>query len=265
MDEISSLQRKLNAEKSANSELEQRFKNSSKNLQDIEKEYAEFKLKANKTLQDKDDLIRAMKNSELNSDSDEVQRVLQSQCDALVLEIQDLREKSDSLKKTLEKVQNEEVFELNSQITSLTEQLESERNFKSDLEAELKQVTDESRYFHDDLIQTKNSLTSRIADRDAEIEKLRKQLVMLTKRPNNAQNVEELESRIRNLTDNLIQKQTLVEQLSSEKHSLALQLERSETRLRDTLTNQKSGEGIDNDVLTFYCLSFNKRNSQLIS
>jgi chromosome segregation ATPase len=241
VDEISILQRNLNLEKSANSELEQRLKNAKKSLQDLEQEFNEFKLKANKTLQDKDELIRALKNSDSTSDSDEVRRVLQSQCDAMVLEIQDLREKSDLLKKSLDRVQNEDVLQLKTQIDSLNEQLESEHKIKTDLEIELKQIRDESRYFQEDLLQTKNSLESRIADRDSEIEKLRKQLV--SKR-NNGNNVEELETRFRNLTENLIQKQTLVEQLSSEKHSLTLQLERSEQRLREAITNPKSGEGL---------------------
>ena len=39
---------------------------------------------------------------------------------------------------------------------------------------------------------------------------------------------EELENRVRALTENLIQKQTLIEALSTEKNSLVLQLERLE-------------------------------------
>ena len=38
----------------------------------------------------------------------------------------------------------------------------------------------------------------------------------------------ELENRLHLLTENLIQKQTLIEALQSEKHSIFLQLERSE-------------------------------------
>lgn len=39
---------------------------------------------------------------------------------------------------------------------------------------------------------------------------------------------EELENRVHAITDNLIQKQTLIERLSTEKNSLSLQLERLE-------------------------------------
>jgi len=43
----------------------------------------------------------------------------------------------------------------------------------------------------------------------------------------------ELEQRLHVLTDNLIQKQTLVECLSTEKNSLKLQLERVESQVSD--------------------------------
>lgn len=42
----------------------------------------------------------------------------------------------------------------------------------------------------------------------------------------------ELENRLHLLTENLIQKQTLIEALQSEKHSIFLQLERSEVNLK---------------------------------
>jgi len=46
----------------------------------------------------------------------------------------------------------------------------------------------------------------------------------------NASNQEELENRLRALTESLIQKQTTLESLSTEKNSLLLQLERMEVR-----------------------------------
>lgn len=241
MDEISLLQRNISLEKSSNSELEARLKNSAKSLQDLEQDYNEFKLKANKTLSDKDELIRALKTSDPSGDSDEVKRVLQSQCDAMAIELQELRENSDYLKRCLDRVQNEEVFHLNSQINSLMEDLKTERKLKTDLELELNRFRDDSRSFQEDLHQTKSSLESRISDRDLEIEKLRKQLMS---KLSNTKNIDELETRIRGLTENLIQKQTLVEQLTSEKHNISQQLERSELRLREVMNSQKSAEGL---------------------
>lgn len=249
VDEIAIAQRNLATEKGLNVQLEQKLHLIKRNFENLEKEFSEYKLKATKTLQDKDDLIKALKNNQQgNEDAEsEIQRVLQSQCDAMVLEMKDLRDKNEYLKKQLDHLQNDELPSLSFKVQNLAEELESERRLKVDLESELKQVTDESRYFQEDLQQTKTNLTSRINDRDAEIEKLRKQLVSKLRSNQNingSQNIEEMETRIRNLTDNLIQKQTLVEQLTSDKHSLSLQLERSETRLRESLSSSaKTGEG----------------------
>ena len=64
----------------------------------------------------------------------------------------------------------------------------------------------------------------------------------------------ELETRLHHLTENLIQKQTLVESLSTEKNSLKLQLERSEQQCRDMeastalSTAQRSGAAAASSV-----------------
>jgi hypothetical protein len=50
----------------------------------------------------------------------------------------------------------------------------------------------------------------------------------LTAKSLNSSNDKELENRLHLLTENLIQKQTLIEALQSEKHSIFLQLERTE-------------------------------------
>ena len=57
----------------------------------------------------------------------------------------------------------------------------------------------------------------------------------------------ELETRLHHLTENLIQKQTLVESLSTEKNSLKLQLERSEQQLKDMeKIAQRSSSSVSN-------------------
>ncbi|CAG2181381.1 unnamed protein product, partial [Oppiella nova] len=63
VDEISILQRNIAVEKSANQELEVRLKNALKMSEDVDRDYNEFKVKANKTLADKDELIRALKST----------------------------------------------------------------------------------------------------------------------------------------------------------------------------------------------------------
>ncbi|RWS28854.1 Golgin subfamily A member 5-like protein [Leptotrombidium deliense] len=242
VDEISNLQRNLAREKSNCKDVEKRLKQIENNYSCLESDFNEYKVRAQKTLQSKDELIKALQegkgceeNNLQTAEPNKFNKVLESQCDAMVIEIQELRERNDYLKKELDRVLNEEVFSLNSQIISLNEQREEEKNNRFELEQDLRQCQEEVRYLHDELNQTKGNLNSRIKDREVEIDKLRKQLVSKRSAANASINVDELESRVKTLTDSLIEKQTLVEQFSSERHSLVLQLQRSEERLREAL------------------------------
>ncbi|KAI1287714.1 Golgin subfamily A member 5 [Halotydeus destructor] len=257
IDELTSLQRELKAEKASRKELEKQVRQSKNNYETLETEFSEYKLKAQKTLQTKEDLIRALNRSRNDGDegiadtsdaqigfeqSNDANLVLQAQCDSLVLETQDLREKNDQLKEELARIKSEELDSLNGQISNLTEELDEVRRYKHDLEQDMKQGSEELKYYKDDIAQTKESLGQRISDRDQEIEKLRKQLVAKRSSSSGA-SIQELEARVKSLTENLLQKQTLVEQMTSEKHSLSLQLERSEARLRTALENVNNSAG----------------------
>ena len=170
------------------------------------------------------------------------------------------------------------------------------------MKTDVRQLTEESKQYQDDLCQIRASLSARISERDEEIEKLRKQLVLKQQRTSQPQHqqvsnlqdqtlldqtgptsgiinsnflqassssgssspatarisspltsasiasTEEWEQRLKTLTENLIQKQSTVEQLSSTNHSLKLQLERSEQRFREM---SSSGVSINNDGLFF--------------
>lgn len=91
--------------------------------------------------------------------------------------------------------------------------------------------TQEIGFLREELRRTKDGLQQRVAERDAELEKLRKQI---TTKSMSTTSEAELEARLHALTESLIQKQTLVEALSTEKNSLSLQLERLERQLKET-------------------------------
>lgn len=55
----------------------------------------------------------------------------------------------------------------------------------------------------------------------------------------------ELENRLHQLTETLIQKQTMVEALGTEKNSLVFQLERLEQQLKNTQGGQSGGPAIN--------------------
>lgn len=69
-------------------------------LESLETEYAEFKLKASKTLADKDELIQVLNASKDSTGSvdEEHVRILQEQSDTLVQELTELRVKYDQVR-----------------------------------------------------------------------------------------------------------------------------------------------------------------------
>lgn len=249
VDEIASAQRELRSEKNTRKECEKQLKQLKSSYESLTAEFDEYKSKAVKTLQSKDELIRSLQRkshdgdegiadtNDFQVDFDESSKqtlVLQTQCDSLVQDVQDFQARYESLKSELEQLRNGEMEDLYTRISVLNDELDQERSQKVDLENDMHQVQEELKYAREDFARIKSSLQTRIEDRDRELEQLRKQMV--TKRSTVSDTaVQELEQRCKGLAHSLIQKQTLIEQLSSERHTLALQLERSDARLRNAL------------------------------
>ena len=69
-------------------------------------------------------------------------------------------------------------------------------------------------------------------EKDARLSELQSQVALVSAPPTASEGVE-LESRLQELTESLIQRQTLVETLTSEKHSLTIQLEELRKQQRE--------------------------------
>uniref|UniRef100_A0A224YU51 Muscle myosin heavy chain n=1 Tax=Rhipicephalus zambeziensis TaxID=60191 RepID=A0A224YU51_9ACAR len=147
-------------------------------------------------------------------------RKTQAHADALSAE---LHEQESSLRRELESLQEQQ--------RDLLKDLKQERHQRQEVELEARQATEEITFLKDELRRNKEALQQRLSERESELEKLRKQI--MTKSMSSTSE-EELEARLHALTENLIQKQTLVEALSTEKNSLVLQLERLERQLKES-------------------------------
>ncbi|KXJ05641.1 golgin subfamily A member 5, partial [Exaiptasia diaphana] len=112
------------------------------------------------------------------------------------------------------------------------------------------------RFAQDEMQRTKNSFMSQIQEREGEIQRLRNQLATKTL---TSTSEAELENRVRALTENLIQKQTMIEALSTEKNSLVLQLERLEQQYRDVQAS--SARHIKSTSVTFDGIEDNDENT----
>ncbi|CAN7992720.1 unnamed protein product [Ixodes hexagonus] len=212
-------------------------------------ELADYKNKAQRILQSKEKLIASLKDaasmggSPLDLSDSEANRsnistaeleATTQECEQLRAELQRAQTQADALSAEFheqESALRREVESLQEQQRALLEEVRQERHQRQDAELESRQAAQASSLLEEDLRRAKDSFRQRLTERDSELEKLRKQI--MTKSMSTTSEAE-LEARLHALTESLIQKQTLVEALSTEKNSLTLQLERMERQMKES-------------------------------
>uniref|UniRef100_A0A023GLY6 Putative muscle myosin heavy chain ixodes scapularis muscle myosin heavy chain n=1 Tax=Amblyomma triste TaxID=251400 RepID=A0A023GLY6_AMBTT len=214
-------------------------------------ELADYKQKAQRILQSKDKLIASLKDAASTngspldvSDSDgsrfsassaaaELESAMQ-ECEHLRSELRRTQAHADSLTAEMHEQESSlrrELESLQEQQRELLKEVKQERHQRQEAELEARQATEEITFLKEELRRNKEALQQRLSERECELEKLRKQI--MTKSMSSTSEAE-LEARLHALTESLIQKQTLVEALSTEKNSLVLQLERLERQLKES-------------------------------
>lgn len=237
--EVGTLQKNLNTEKAANADLSSQLRNARTQTEAAKSELAEYKDKAQRILQSKDRLITSLKEGSGGSASGETM-VHATELDSMRQERDIVREELQNSQLALENLRSE-LTDLENQMqqdsetsreqmASLEDQLLMERKRREDGELEMNKVRQELRFVHEEFIKQKSAFQTRLQDRENEISRLRNQL---TTKSTNATSQEELENRLHSLTESLIQKQTTLEALSTEKNSLVLQLERMEKQYHE--------------------------------
>ncbi|EGW09722.1 golgin subfamily A member 5 isoform X1 [Cricetulus griseus] len=244
-------ERKYSEEKKKVDELQQQVKLHKSSLESSKQELIDYKQKATRILQSKEKLINSLKEGSsfegLDSSaagSMELEE-LRHEKEMQKEEIQKLMGQVHQLRSELQDMEAQQVSEAESareQLQDLQDQIARQKASKQELETELDRMKQEFHYVEEDLHRTKNTLQSRIKDREEEIQKLRNQLTNKTL-SNSSQS--ELESRLHQLTETLIQKQTMLESLSTEKNSLVFQLERLEQQVHSTSTGPSNGSSIN--------------------
>ncbi|XP_028706075.2 golgin subfamily A member 5 isoform X2 [Macaca mulatta] len=248
---ITLAERKYSDEKKRVDELQQQVKLYKLNLESSKQELIDYKQKATRILQSKEKLINSLKegsgfegldSSTANSmELEELRHEKEMQRE----EIQKLMGQIHQLRSELQDMEAQQVNEAESareQLQDLHDQIAGQKASKQELETELERLKQEFHYIEEDLYRTKNTLQSKIKDREEEIQKLRNQLTNKTL-SNSSQS--ELENRLHQLTETLIQKQTMLESLSTEKNSLVFQLERLEQQMNSTSGSSSNGSSIN--------------------
>lgn len=244
-------ERKYSEEKKKVEELQQQVKLHRSSVESAKQELVDYKQKATRILQSKEKLINSLKEGSsfegLDSSTASGMELeeLRHEKEMQKEEIQKLMGQIHQLRSELQDMEAQQVSEAESareQLQDLQDQIAKQKASKQELETELDRMKQEFHYMEEDLHRTKNTLQSRIKDREEEIQKLRNQLTNKTL-SNSSQS--ELESRLHQLTETLIQKQTMLESLSTEKNSLVFQLERLEQQVHSASTGPSSGSAIN--------------------
>ncbi|KAI4787196.1 hypothetical protein KUCAC02_036626 [Chaenocephalus aceratus] len=169
----------------------------------------DYKHKAARILQSKEKLISSLKEgSGLDS--------LDGGGGAAALELEDLKHERE--------MQKEDIQKLQGQLHTLRIEIQ------------------ELQYLEEEQHRAKATLQSRIKDREDDIQRLRNQL---TNKALSSSSQTELESRLHQLTETLIQKQTMLEALGTEKSALVFQMERLETQLKSREGGHSGGPSIN--------------------
>ncbi|XP_053376970.1 golgin subfamily A member 5-like isoform X4 [Mercenaria mercenaria] len=235
---LATAEKKYSDEKSRVIELNNQVKSMRSNLDAAKQELSEYKEKATRILQSKERLIASLR--EGSGASGEAAGVSSLEYDTVKQERDMFKEEIQQARMTVENLRVE-LADVESQmqqeddtakdtIRSLEDNVSEEKQRREDAEQELLKQKRELQYAIEELHKQKTSFQSRMKDRETEIDRLRSQLATKSM---SSTTESELESRVRELTESLIQKQTMVEALSTEKNSLGLQLERLGQQYKD--------------------------------
>ncbi|XP_005746578.1 golgin subfamily A member 5 [Pundamilia nyererei] len=247
---VTAAERRAAEEKFKVDDFQHQLKSAKAAAESAKQELQDYKQKASRILQSKEKLISSLKEG---SGLDTLDG-----SGTMALELEELRHEKDLQREEIQKLQGlvltlrTEIQDLENQALAeaetwreqqaqLQEQQTLQNRAKQEVEAEVERYKQELQYLEEEHHRAKTTLQSRIKDREDEIQKLRNQLT--NKTLSNSQT--ELENRLHQLTETLIQKQTMVEALGTEKNSLVFQLERLEQQLKNTQGGQSGGPAIN--------------------
>nr|XP_020478589.1 golgin subfamily A member 5 [Monopterus albus] len=248
---VTAAERRAAEEKLRVDDLQQQLKSAKAAAESARQELQDYKHKASRILQSKEKLISSLKEG---SGLDTLDG-----SGTMTLELEELRHEKEMQREDIQKLQGQvhtlrtEIQDLENQALAeaetwreqqvqLQEQQAIQNRAKQELEAEIERYKHEQQYLEEEHHRAKNTLQSRIKDREDEIQKLRNQL---TNKTLSSTSQTELENRLHQLTETLIQKQTMLEALGTEKSSLVFQLERLEQQLKNAQGGQSGGPVIN--------------------
>nr|CAD7447550.1 unnamed protein product [Timema bartmani] len=251
--QLSEMQSRLSEALASGSDTHKQCEKLRREVEEALSQLDQYRARAQRILQDKDRLIAELRGEGLEGR-------LSPLDDITVLELEQLRQERELLRE--ESVQvcarlqaaREELQGAESRLDAFKEQttssmqalqnsVQEEKRKIQVAEEDCKTQAEELRSLREELTRERATLASKAREWEAELTKLRNQL---SKRPSSVLGGE-LESRLHALTQTLVLKQTSLEQATTEKNALRLQLEKLESKHRETLAQlHLSQEGVVN-------------------
>ncbi|XP_017755988.1 PREDICTED: golgin-84 [Eufriesea mexicana] len=218
-------------------ELQSVLERSRLELNSTRSDLEQHKARALKTLQEKEKLITELRCNETTGMDD-----------TTIMELNQLRQERDILREENQqcseqlRIVHEELMNANVKLEKMRQKsaetnvqaqeiFATERRRRLDAEEDARLHSDEIRSLKDELIRQRNNYTTQLQKNDSEITRLRMQL-SATSTPNS-----EVESRLASLTQTLVSKQQALENLTTERNALRLQLEKVEHEFKNSRRN----------------------------
>lgn len=217
-------------------QLHQQLESTKEELMMAHQSFNEYKLRAQRILQDKDKLLQDVKQQHqreeglqpsefLTAELDQLQQerdLLRVEMSQTNFQLQNLREEISTAKNK----HDTEVRSLRDSLAAMDSRLVEEHNRRLQIEAESLQSNEELRFAREDATQQRMQAAARLRQHEEEVAVLRQQLAN-KQNSTSSQATVELERRLRSLTETLVAKQAALETVQSERSSLLLQLERA--------------------------------------
>lgn len=246
--EFKNLQKNTEGLKLSISDLKTALANSKIECGQSQKELIDYRTKAQRILQEKENFITQLKDGLCNELEENVQEVelkqITKERNLFCEEASKFSSQLISVRKDLSLLEQELSDEQEANRLAqnqLTQQLQSECERREELESDLSRQNEELRYMRDDLTRAKTSHLTAITDKEMELKRLRDQISFREK--TGAQRRDE-DQRIQQLTENLMKKQSLLETVTSEKNSMMYKIEHLERQLSEPSTIRSRRYGL---------------------
>uniref|UniRef100_A0A5S6Q8Y4 Uncharacterized protein n=1 Tax=Trichuris muris TaxID=70415 RepID=A0A5S6Q8Y4_TRIMR len=206
------------------------------NLESCKQEFEEYKVKATRILQAKENTIATLKQAsgEVDSSAQAASfEELRTERDILKDELQKMAISVNKLKEDVQASESQRMADQRAsmqQLHQLEEELQASRLSSSHYRLQLRELEQEAKGATEEVNNLQRTLQTKLQEKDAEIKRLSREIMAV---PSKAEGESETEQRVKQLMESLIKKQNTIELLQTDKHSLMLQLERVERMYRE--------------------------------